>query len=118
MSQAMTPSNESFQLDPETRARVAPQFDVDALEKLMRHLDAASRPGMLNGFLLPEFSSAPPRPNAFWVLQGFGKPVLDELLAEVWQPFWDVQPDEMLEDPHSPYPGRTLARRRRGWPPL
>ncbi len=73
---------------------------------------------MLNGFLLPEFWSNPPRPNEFWVLQGFGNAVLDELLAEVWQPFWDVQPDEMLEDPHSPYPGRNLARRRRGFPSL
>lgn len=113
-----TPSNESFRLDSETRAHVAPQFDVDALQKLLGHLDAASRPGMLDGFLLPEFSSTPPRPNQFWILQGFNNPVLDELLAEVWQPFWDVQPDEMLEDPHSPYPGRNLARRRRGWPSL
>ena len=113
-----TPSNGSFRLDSETRAHVAPQFDVDALEKLMGRLDPASRPGMLNGFLLPEFSSTPPRPNGFWVLQGFDDSVLDELLAEVWQPFWDVQPDEMLQDPHSPYPGRNLARRRRGSPSL
>ncbi len=113
-----TPSNDSFQLDPETRARVAPQYDVDALVKLLGHLDPASRRSTLAGFLLPDIRSTPPPPNQFWVLQGFGNAVLDELLAEVWQPFWDVQPDEMLEDPYSPYPGRNLARRRRGWPSL
>ena len=113
-----TPSNESFRLDPDTRARVAPEFDVDALEQLLGHLAPASRAGMLDGFLLPAFRSTAPQPNQFWVLKGFNDAVLDELLAKVWQPFWDAQLGKMLEDPYSPYPGRNLARRRRGWPSL
>lgn len=106
--------DETFRLDAATRARIAPGFDVDALEHLLQHLDALGRPVVLDGFLLPEYRLYVPAPNQWWTLKGFTDPVLNELLAEVWQPFWDTQPDEMLADPHSPYPGQELARRRRG----
>jgi hypothetical protein len=107
------PFDESFRLDVETRARVAPQFDLDALERLLQHLDAPGRGLVLDEFLLPQYRTNAPGRNEWRILKGFTDPVLNELLAEVWQPFWDTQPDEMLTVPHSQYPGQELARRRR-----
>jgi hypothetical protein len=104
------PLDETFRLNAATRAQIAPGFDVDALERLLQHLDVLGRPVVLDGFLLPEYRRYAPAPNQWWTLKGFIDPVLNELLAEVWQPFWDTQPDEMLADPYSPYPGREVAQ--------
>jgi hypothetical protein len=108
--------DDHFGLDAATRTRIAPQFDCDALERLLQHLEAEARPIMLDFFLLPQFGSAAAEPNTWLTLMGSTDPVLNQLLAEVWQPFWDAQPQEMLDDPDSPYPGRELARRRRPRP--
>ena len=105
--------DESFRLDAATRAQIAPGFDIDALERLLQHLDAPSRSFVLDEFLLPDFRAHAPRPNEWRVLKGSTGPVINELLAEVWQPFWARQPDEILADPNAPYPGQELARRRR-----
>ena len=102
--------DETFRLDATTRARISPGFDVDALERLLQHLEPLGRPVVLDGFLLPEYRVSAPAPNTWWTLKGFTNPALNELLAEVWQPFWDTQPDEMLAEPDSPYPGQDLAR--------
>src|SRR5215475_3450691 len=102
----------NFRLDATTRARIAPQFDGDAVERLLQHLDAPSRPFVLDEFLLPQFREHGPGPNEWRTLTGFSDPVLTELLAEVWQPFWDAQPDQML-DMNTPYPGQALAQQRR-----
>ena len=107
------PFDETFHLDAATRARIAPGFDVDALERLLRHLGPLDRPIALAYFVLPQYREYTPGPNQWWTLKGFTDPVLNELLAEVWQPFWDTQPDEMLADADSNYPGQELARRRR-----
>jgi hypothetical protein len=107
------PFDETFRLDAATRGRVAPGFDVDALERLLQHLDIRTRPLVLDEFLLPEHRSTPPAPNEWRTLKGFTDPVLNELLAAVWQPFWETQSDAMLADPYSQYPGQELARRRR-----
>lgn len=107
------PFDETFRLDAATRGRVAPGFDVDALERLLQHLDVLTRPLVLDEFLLPEHRSNPPTPNQWWTLKAFTDPVLNELLAEVWQPFWETQSDAMLADPYSQYPGQEMARRRR-----
>jgi len=102
-----------FTLDAATRSRIAPQFDSDALERLLQHLEAEARPIILDYFLLPQFRSTPAQPNTWFMLAGFTDPILNQLLAEVWQPFWDAQSQEMLDDPDSRYPGRELARQRR-----
>ena len=105
--------DETYRLDAATRAGVAPQFDVAALERLLQHLDPVGRPIVLEEFLLASRRTAPPEPNHWRLLRGFADSQLNELLAEVWQPFWAAQPDDALDDPTSPYPGRELARKRR-----
>lgn len=107
------PFDESFRLDAVTRDRIAPGFDIDALERLLQHLDPTSRTFVLDEFLLPQYRANAPGPGQWRVLKGFTDPVLNDLLAEVWQPFWDTQSDEMLAEPGSQYPGQELARRRR-----
>jgi hypothetical protein len=103
----------SFKLDTATRARIAPHLDSDALERLLQHVEPEARPISLDWFLLPEFRSAAQERNTWFTIVGVTDPVLNQLLAEVWQPYWGAQPQEVLEDPDSPYPGRELARRRR-----
>lgn len=110
---AAVPFDETFRLDPTTRAHIAPGFDVDALERLLQRVEPLGRPMVLDGFLLPEYRVYAPAPNTSWTLKGFTNPVLNEILAEVWQPFWDRQPTETLADPDCQYPGQALARRRR-----
>lgn len=112
------PLDDSFKLDSETRARVAPQYDVDALERLLAHYRPTSRADMLSHFLLREPVVRREERSEYWVLRDLGDATLNELLAEVWQPFWNDQPVEMLEDPNSPYPGLNLARHRKGLPSL
>lgn len=107
------PFDETFRVDAATRAHVAPGFDVDALERLLAHVEPLGRDMVLDEFLLSEHRSYMPRPNQWRMLKGFSDPVLNDLLAEVWQPFWDTQSDEMVAEPDSQYPGQELARRRR-----
>jgi hypothetical protein len=107
------PLDETFRLDAATRAHIAPGFDVDALERLLQHLEPVERPIVLDGFVLPEYGVYAPAPNTWWTLKSFTSPALNEFLAEVWQPFWDTQPDDVLAEPDSQYPGQDLARRRR-----
>jgi hypothetical protein len=102
-----------FRLTAELRAHVAPEFDCDALERLLQHVDPVTRAYLLDLFLLPEHRSVPPVPNQFTTLVGSTDERFNALLAEVWQPFWLDKPDEMLDDPDSRYPGRELARERR-----
>lgn len=105
--------DDTFHLDGTTRAHIAPEVDVDALERLLQRLEPEGRSITLDFFLLPEYRLHTPPPNQWMHLRGFTDPVLNELLAEVGQPFWDAQPDEILHDPYCHYPGQALARQRR-----
>ena len=107
-------TDESFRFDTATRARIAPEYDADALERLLQHFQPAERPILLDEFLLSEFRTYGPGPNAWRVLTGFTDARLNELLAEVCQPFWHRHPDELFNEADTQYPGRELARRRRG----
>ena len=77
---------------------------------------------VLRHFLRPEHR--PPRddiPSTNYLENrrlGFTHPELDSLLQDVWQPYWDSQPDAALEDESSEIPGRrrALERRRRQKP--
>lgn len=105
--------DKTFHLDPAIRAGIAPHFDAAALERLLQRLDPEDRATILDAFLLPSYRTTPPEPNQSFQVIGSSDSLINELLAEVWQPFWADQPDEALDDPYSPYPGRELARERR-----
>ena len=106
-------SDAEYRLSAELRPHVAPEFDCDALERLLQYSDAITRTQLLDHFLLPEHRSVPPVPNRSFTLIGSTDDRFNALLAEAWQPFWLDKPNEMLEDPGSDYPGRELARERR-----
>ena len=106
--------DDSFRLDEVTRSRIAPDYDADALERLLQALEAEARALVLEEFLRPECRTPPLAHEGSWrTLVGFTDPKLSALLAEVWQPFWTHQPAEVWADPHCQYPGRDLARQRR-----
>ena len=105
----------TYRINPETRARIAPQFDAQALERLLQHLAADARQSFIEQFLVsaPVTADAGGRVPDVSILTRISDPVLQDLLEEVWQPFWQTMPPAALADPHSPYPGRERARRRR-----
>ena len=105
----------NYRIDPATRARVAPHFDAQALERLVQHLPADAREAFLEHFLVARSVSTDVDGSIpdVTVLTRISDPVQQSLLEEVWQPFWRLVPVEALDDPHSPWPGRELALRRR-----
>ena len=105
----------SYQLDPATRARVAPHFDANALERLVQHLTPEARPSFIEQFLIapPAEATADGHVPDVSILTRISDPVMQGLLEEVWQPYWATMPDAALDNAGGP-PGRELARRRRG----
>lgn len=99
-----------YRLAAEHRARVHAPFSADAVERILQNAVPEIRP-----FLLDRLFG---RPDA----QGWGQlsrindPVLQSLLDEAWQPFWEPFETHVLEDESMDgYPGRRLAlQRRRG----
>ena len=100
----------SFRLSGEERAKVAPAFDADALERLLSMCPPASRDAILRTFQREESSEDGFRVSATVRL---GHPALQAVLEEVWVPFWRDHTDEMMEAEVPYLPGRDLARRRR-----
>lgn len=96
----------SFHLTPAQRASVRPEFDVDALERLLRMLPEARRARVLGCFQKDEDPS-----RGFLV--SLGDPALDAVLEEVWAPYWRQAPDEALTQDGDPIPGKRIERARR-----
>jgi hypothetical protein len=63
-------SDPEFRLTADVRAHVAPEFDCDALERLLRYSDPLTCPQLLDHFLLPEHRSTPTIPNQWFTLIG------------------------------------------------
>jgi hypothetical protein len=101
-----------YRLDPVIRKTLS-YLDTNALERLLQHMDGMSRDHLLASLLPRQIVVEPTEGRSFSVLSRTSDPFLNELLEEMWQPFWDQEPLECLEDPHSPYPGRERALRRR-----
>lgn len=103
----------TFRLTPEERASVRPGFDVDALERLLAAVEPEVRPILLRDFQQPkpgdlkpgEFVTPPVR---------MGDPALQPLLDEIWAPAWERFAPDLLDDDSLHYPGKELARQRRG----
>jgi hypothetical protein len=96
----------NFKLTSEERASIRPDFDVDALERLLAAVAAPVRPMILREFQIP------PRGAQSGALVRMGDPVLQPLLDEVWATFWEKHTD-MLDTETKAYPGMELARQRR-----
>jgi hypothetical protein len=94
----------AFRLTAEDRAAVAPVFDADALERLLREL----RPDM-RGEILAYFQIG--KSNGHLV--EIHDPHLQGILEEVWAPYWDNAPDQALEENWDRMPGREIAKARR-----
>ena len=109
----------SYHLGADDRARVRPEFDADALERLLRYLPAADRRAILPAFLyaVPSGEGGPESRNTSFSVVGVTDPVLSALLEEVWLPFWRTAPDMVVIDPYSNVPGANRERRRRGLQP-
>jgi hypothetical protein len=95
----------AFQLTAADRAAVAPVFDADALERLLRQV----RPDM-RGEILAYFQVGK---GARGHLVQVSDPQLQAVLEEVWAPFWEDAPDQALEENWYRMPGREIAKARR-----
>jgi hypothetical protein len=93
----------SFQLSAEDRAALMPDFDADALERLLREI----RPDM-RGEILAYFQG-----KSRGHLVEIHDPHLQVILEEVWAPFWDDAPDEALNENWYRMPGLEVAKARR-----
>jgi hypothetical protein len=97
----------NFKLTLQERESIRPGFDVDALERLLAAVEAPVRPLILSRFQ----TTRPGEPSRAWVRMG--DPALQPLLDEVWAPMWEQHP-EMLDKETKDFPGREIARQRRG----
>ena len=96
-----------FRLSAEDRARIVPDVDPDALERLLGMVRRDIRMEMLKMFQYP----APG--ERFGYLFEFAEPELQAVLEEVWAPAWEDSPDWLLDQGGLPHPGREIALRRR-----
>lgn len=97
----------AYRLSAAERAKVRPEFDADALERLLAAVVPEVRPMLLRGFQWPEAG----QPVSHIVKRGDAS--LTPLLDEVWAPYWDLLPEEMINLEDKDFPGRELARERR-----
>lgn len=110
-----------YRLGAAERARVHPDCDPDALERLMAMIQPGLREMLLRNFLAapPEETPAvPPGWHSIAELRdpntGAADPVLQALLEDVYAPAWEQVPDEDLEIPGlRGVPGQERARERR-----
>lgn len=95
----------AFHLTPADRAAVAPIFDADALERLLRQVRPEMRGEILSYFQVGKGVRG-------HLVQIFD-PQLQAVLEEVWAPFWEEAPDQALEENWYRMPGREIAKVRR-----
>lgn len=118
----------AYRLTSSERARVLKSYDADALERLLQNVRSEERAAILRQYVQPRDGEggAPSKASTkqgtleggtikdVEVVMGFGDPVLDDLLAEVWAPFWDALPADVLDrEDTEGIPGRERARARR-----
>jgi hypothetical protein len=96
----------NFRLTDADRQQLRRFFDLDALERLLSHVPSERRPEILQAFQIPTDNEV----RELWYL---GDPELQEMLEEVWAPFWQRMPLESVEADDSDRPGKRLAIARR-----
>jgi hypothetical protein len=99
----------AFRLTAEQRAKLIPNIDVDALERLLQRTSSAERTFLLHMFTQPE-------PGESYRIMGNhgGDATTNALLDEIWAPTWVALGAEAIENSDSKLPGRELARARLG----
>jgi hypothetical protein len=114
-----TPENPDleYNLAPDIRAAIRPIFDANAVERLLQRVPAESRDYLLQEFIEKTPAKAQPdnRLPDVSILTRISHPVLQDILEDIWQPYWSRFSDERLERSDSDIPGRLRAlKRRRG----
>ena len=103
-----------YRIDAAARLRLKRDVDADALERLLQYFPAESRASHLEMFSDRVVGAdADGRAPDVTTLDRISEPVMQQLLEEVWQPFWASFSDAELEQELGGPPGRDLARRRR-----
>ena len=102
-----------YHIDADARSRLNRGVDPDALERLLQYFPAESRQSHLEMFSERLALDADGRVPDVTVLTRVSDPVMQNLLEEVWQPFWAMLSDEEFEEALGGPPGLELARRRR-----
>lgn len=99
----------SFRLTDAERATVQPQFDVDALERLLGMMQPSERAYVLGSFQVQTGDS---RRGG---MTHIGDPELQRALARVWRPVWEKMPlNVLMNDPSiAHFPGVREARASR-----
>lgn len=103
---AMVRRDHEFRLSEGERRRVRPGYDVEALERLLSHVQADRREEILECFRIPT-------DNVTHQLVYLGDPGLQELLEEVWAPYWERASTEDILADTSDRPGKRIALERR-----
>ena len=103
-----------YRIPAAARLRLRPEIDPNALERLLQHLPAESRASHLEMFSRRVATAdADGRIPDVAILTRISNPVLQQMLEEVWQPFWASFSDLELEEISGGPPGLELAQRRR-----
>lgn len=110
-----TPSpDRSYRIDSDARSRLLPGVDADALERLLQYFPAESRGSHLDMFSIREAAAdVDGRIPDATVLDRISDRRMQQLLEEVWQPYWATRSDAELARARGGPPGLELARRRR-----
>ncbi len=110
----------TYRLSANERARVIPEYDANALERLMGMIHPDLRPQILKNFLiwkpgeLPEGEQAGLTVELYDPSTGQIDPQLQAVLEDVYAPLWANVSNEDLEKPNfMAYPGREREKQRR-----
>jgi hypothetical protein len=99
----------AYRLSEADRAKLLPDFDVEALERLLGMTRPERRQDILKYFQVRENG------ERLGHLGGLEDPELQKVLEEVWAPLWDAvgATDADIEANLYGWPGRDVARQRR-----
>ena len=101
----------TFRLSADQRAKLVPNIDGDAVEKLLQHVEPDGRDHFLAMFTRPE----PGKNQAFQVVGSVGgDSTMNDLLEQIYAPTWIAWGADEIEHSDSRLPGRELARTRLG----
>ena len=101
----------SSHLTPAQRAKVIPDYDADALERLLSMVRPDVRDELLSFFVWSDQPAGVGTVSR--KLTDLPDPQLQAVLEEVWAPYWDRLPADALDREQAHLPGRDVARRRR-----